>query len=82
MRERALYLRRAMPGLLRRLLGRWHEAEIERWWGRTTGDVLGNLVNDPRLRAVLLTRMGTYGGDPASCVLGSSLRMRMSSSMR
>jgi len=79
---RALYLRRAMPGLLRRLLGRWHEAEIERWWGRTTGDVLGNLVNDPRLRAVLLTRMGTYGGDPASCVLGSSLRMRMSSSMR
>lgn len=67
---RSLYLRRAMPGLLTRLLGRWHEAEIDRWWGRTTGDVLAGLVSDPRLRAVLLTRMGTYGGDPGTSSFG------------
>jgi phytoene dehydrogenase-like protein len=59
---RVLFMQRAVPGLVARFLGPLHQSEIDRWWGRTTGEVLNELVSDPRLRAVLLSRQGDYGG--------------------
>jgi len=67
---RILFLQRAMPGLVARILGLWQHDEIDRWWGRTSGEVLTELVSDPQLRAVLLTRQGDYGGTSTESSFG------------
>lgn len=59
---RGVMMRQGMPGLAARLLGVWDRAEIDQWWGRTSAEVVDQLVSDPRLRAVLLSRQGDYGG--------------------
>ncbi len=63
---KALFVQRAMPGLPALIHGLWHQGEIRRWWGRTSAEVLDELVSDPRLRAVLLGQRGNYGGTVAS----------------
>lgn len=63
---RALFTQRAMPGLLAKVHGLWHEREIRKWWGRSSAEVLNELVSDPKLRAVLLAQKGNYGGAAAS----------------
>ncbi|WP_321937740.1 NAD(P)/FAD-dependent oxidoreductase [Paraburkholderia sp. J8-2] len=68
---RALFTRRALSGLLGDVYGLWHRRAIHKWWGRTTADVLADLVSDPRLRAVLLAQQGDHGGtDPAKTSFG------------
>jgi all-trans-retinol 13,14-reductase len=62
---RALFPERAMPGLLAKVYGLWHDAAIRKWWGRSSAEVLGELVHDPKLRAVLLAQKDNYGGVPA-----------------
>lgn len=62
----ALFTQRAMPSLLAKVHGLWHEREIRKWWGRSSAEVLSQLVSDPKLRAVLLAQKGNYGGAAAS----------------
>jgi len=55
---------RAMPAPLRTAHFWWNKRKIERWCGRTTGEVIADLVTDPKLAAVLSAQWGTYGGKP------------------
>ena len=63
---RALFTQRAMPSLLAKVHGLWHERDIRKWWGRSSAEVLNQLVSDPKLRAVLLAQKGNYGGTAAN----------------
>src|SRR5271167_65182 len=63
---RAIFAQRAMPSLLAKVHGMWHEREIRKWWGRTSAEVLDELVSDPKLRAVLLAQRANYGGTTAT----------------
>ena len=42
----------------------WNKKEIQRWCGRTTGEVIADIITDPKLAAVLSAQWGTYGGKP------------------
>ncbi len=55
---------RAMPDPFRSAHHWWNNRKIERWCGRTTRDVLGELISDPQLAAILSAQWGTYGGKP------------------
>lgn len=59
---KALFMERALPRTLSRLHNLLHEGDIRKWWGRTSAEVVEELVQDPRLRAVLLAQRGDYGG--------------------
>lgn len=59
---RALFTRRALPGLFADIFGLWHRHDIQKWWGRSSAEVVGGLIGDPRLRAVLSAQRGDYGG--------------------
>lgn len=68
---RNLFVQRALTGLLADLYGLWHGRDIRMWWDRTLSEVVGGLVSDPRLRAVLLAQKGDYsGGDAAKSSFG------------
>jgi all-trans-retinol 13,14-reductase len=62
---RALMTQRVLPGPLAGVYGLWHRRAIQRWWGRSSAQVLEELVRDPKLRAVLLAQKGDYGGTQA-----------------
>lgn len=55
---------RAMPDQFRSAHHWWNRRKIERWCGRTTGEVIESLITDPKLAAVLSAQWGTYGGRP------------------
>jgi len=55
---------RAMPEPFRSAHRWWKRKNILRWCGRTTSEVIGDIVSDPKLAAVLTAQWGTYGGDP------------------
>jgi all-trans-retinol 13,14-reductase len=55
---------RAMPEPFRSAHSWWNRNKIQRWCGRTTHEVIGDIVSDPRLAAVLSAQWGTYGGKP------------------
>jgi phytoene dehydrogenase-like protein len=57
---KSLFAQRAMPPLLGKVYGLWHQGEIQHWWGRTAVEA----VRDPKLQAVLLAQRGDYG-DPS-----------------
>ncbi|MFP4896567.1 phytoene desaturase family protein [Paraburkholderia sp. EG304] len=59
---RSLFTRRALAGFFGNVYGIWHEQEIRKWWGRSSADVVKDLISDPRLRAVLFAQRGDYGG--------------------
>lgn len=65
---RALFAQRAMPALLAKIHGHWYRRDIQTWWGQTSGEVLEQLVHDPKLRAVLLAQKANYGGCTADCI--------------
>ncbi|MGI9421739.1 MAG: phytoene desaturase family protein [Hyphomicrobiaceae bacterium] len=48
----------------------WNESKIRRWCGRTTGEVIADIVSDPKLAAVLSAQWGTYGGKPTEASFG------------
>jgi len=62
---KAIFAQRAMPSLLAKVHGLLHQSDIHRWWGRTSAEVLEELVSDPKLRAVLLAQRADYGGTTA-----------------
>jgi all-trans-retinol 13,14-reductase len=55
---------RAMPEPLAKLYRLWKGRHIEKWCERTTGAVLNEFIGDPKLRAVLASQWGLYGGLP------------------
>jgi all-trans-retinol 13,14-reductase len=55
---------RAMPEPLRTAHFWWNKRKIERWCSRTTGEVVGGLISDPKLAAVLTAQWPDYGGKP------------------
>jgi all-trans-retinol 13,14-reductase len=67
---RRMFAVRSIPGSLGKLLGLLHARKLRRWWGRTTAQVLGELVGDARLRAVLAAAWGDHGGRPAEGSFG------------
>lgn len=67
---RAIFSGRAMPALLAKIVRVWNGRAIERWWGRSTEQVLQELVRDPKLRAVLAGQRPDYGPDPRIASFG------------
>lgn len=61
---------RAMPEPFRSAHRWWNKKKIQRWCGRTTSEVIGDIVSDPRLAAVLSAQWGTYGGKPSEASFG------------
>ena len=55
---------RSMPEPFRSAHRWWNKKKIERWCGRTTSEVIGECISDPKLAAVLSAQWGTYGGIP------------------
>lgn len=42
----------------------WNRRKIQRWCSRTTDEVIGELISNPKLASVLSAQWGTYGGKP------------------
>jgi all-trans-retinol 13,14-reductase len=61
---RLIAAERSMPQPVRSEHRRSQNAEIQRWCGRTTGEVIAEFVTDPKLAAILSAQWGTYGGKP------------------
>ena len=55
---------RSMPEPFRSAHRWWNKKKIQRWCGRTTSEVIANMIRDPKLAAVLSAQWGTYGGRP------------------
>ena len=55
---------RSMPEPFRSAHRWWNNRKIQRWCGRTTGEVIADLITEPKLAAVLSAQWGTYGGRP------------------
>jgi len=55
---------RAMPEPFRSAHHWWNKRKIQRWCSRTTGEVIAELISNPKLAAVLSAQWGTYGGKP------------------
>lgn len=53
-----------MPDPFRSAHRWWNERKLRRWCGRTTAEVIQELVSDPRLASVLSAQWGTHGGVP------------------
>lgn len=65
-----LFALRAMPALLAKFYGLLHKSDIRKWWGRTTAEVLQEMVTDPKLRSVLAAQWGDYGTPPGQSSFG------------
>lgn len=61
----SVYAMRAMPEALAHVYHFWRGRAIQRWSGRTTQQVLQELITDERLRGVLAAQCGDYGGPPS-----------------
>jgi len=55
---------RVMPEPLRSVHHWWDSEKIQRWCGRTTGEVIAEYISNPKLAAILSAQWGTYGGKP------------------
>jgi all-trans-retinol 13,14-reductase len=55
---------RAIPEPFRSAHKWWNERKLQRWCGRTTAEVIAELVSNPKLAAVLSAQWGDYGGKP------------------
>lgn len=66
----ALMATHTAPGFLATPLAWLRRHEIARWIGRSTWDVVCELTQDERLRAVLASRWGDYGSRPQDGAFG------------
>ncbi len=62
---RNYYLSRIAPRMLRGVGNALLARPAERWLSRRTADVLAELTDDPRLRAVFAAQWGYYGSTPS-----------------
>jgi all-trans-retinol 13,14-reductase len=67
---RLLAAERSMPEPFRSAHRWWNKKKIQRWCGRTTGEVIADIVTDPKLAAILSAQWGTYGGKPKEASFG------------
>jgi all-trans-retinol 13,14-reductase len=56
---------RVLPRFLSWIYSLWTTGDIRKWWGRTTDEVLSEMISDQRLRSVLTTQWGDHGGRPS-----------------
>jgi all-trans-retinol 13,14-reductase len=56
---------RVLPFIPAWLYSLWAAGKIRKWWGRTTDEVLSDMISDQRLRSVLTAQWGDHGGRPA-----------------
>jgi all-trans-retinol 13,14-reductase len=71
--EAALHMvaaERSLPEPFRSAHRWWNKSKIQRWCARTTGEVIADIVTDPKLAAVLSAQWGTYGGKPEEASFG------------
>ena len=66
----SLAAERAMPESIRNAHRWWNRKRFQRWFGRTTSEVISDLITDPKLAAVLSAQWGTYGGKPTEASFG------------
>ncbi len=65
--EEAAYIvgtERSLPEPFRSAHRWWNRKKIRRWVCRTTGEVIDELISNPKLGSVLSAQWGTYGGKP------------------
>ncbi|GAB5452212.1 MAG: NAD(P)/FAD-dependent oxidoreductase [Halioglobus sp.] len=55
---------RAIPEPFRSAYHWWNRKKIQRWCGRTTSEVIDELISNPKLAGILSAQWGTYGGKP------------------
>lgn len=55
---------KAMPEPFRTAHHWWNIRKVQRWCGRTTDEVISELISNPKLAAILSAQWGTYGGKP------------------
>ncbi len=56
---------RILPRFLAWFYSLWAAGKIRKWWGRTTDEVLDEIIRDRKLRAVLTAQWEDHGGRPA-----------------
>lgn len=61
---------RSMPEPFRSAHRWWNQSKIQRWCGRTTSEVIGECISDPKLAAILSAQWGTFGGVPKEASFG------------
>ena len=61
---------RSIPEPFRSAHRWWNKKKIKRWCGRTTSEVIGEYISNPKLAAVLSAQWGTYGGAPEQASFG------------
>ncbi|MBW2224447.1 MAG: NAD(P)/FAD-dependent oxidoreductase, partial [Deltaproteobacteria bacterium] len=61
---------RSVPEPFRSAHRWWNRRKIQRWCGRTTGEVIADIITDPKLASVLSAQWGTYGGKPKEASFG------------
>jgi all-trans-retinol 13,14-reductase len=66
----SLAAERSMPEPIRKAHRWWNDKRFQRWCGRTTSEVIADLITDPKLAAVLSAQWGTYGGKPSEASFG------------
>ena len=62
---RHVFAQRGMPEPLAAINRLIHHRSQEKWCARTTQEVLDELFEDPKIKAVLSAQWGDYGGPPA-----------------
>ncbi len=67
---RLVSVERSLPEPFRSAHRWWNKKNIQRWVGRTTGEVIADIITDPKLAAVLSAQWGTYGGKPKEASFG------------
>jgi all-trans-retinol 13,14-reductase len=67
---RSVSTERAIPEPFRSAHSWWNRKRIRQWCGRTTHEVIDDIVSDPKLAAVLSAQWGTYGGKPTEASFG------------
>lgn len=55
----------ALPQPLKWIYSLWAGGSIRKWWGRTTDEVLREIISDQKLRSVLSAQWPDHGGRPA-----------------
>lgn len=56
---------RSMPDPFRSAHRWWNKDKLQKWCGRTTKEVITDIISDPKLMAVLSAQWGTFGGVPS-----------------
>jgi all-trans-retinol 13,14-reductase len=68
---KSIFQARAIPEPFGNAVGWWNHRRVERWCGRTLGEVIAETTGDARLAAVLGSQWGDHGGRPSTGCFGT-----------